>query len=145
MLLKKEASKSQSPSSLCCNYCFFVWFFFFFMLQKLWRENERKITPTNVSLHSETLVSWSVFDGHFRTSICGAKQRHSCNLLPFILGSSTIITLQTLRNTGGDNARRRNRPIYSETPPHHLVMPVQLENNAKTNKQKAILMQSCKR
>lgn len=45
----------------------------------------------------------------------------------------------------GDGPRHRDRPIYSETPAHHLLMPVQLENNANKNKQKAIVMQSCKR
>lgn len=120
--------KTESPSSD------FAATIFLFMLQKLWREKERRITPIHIfSLHSEThftpaLCLWDTL-GHL---FVDHRQRHKCNLLPFTLGSSTIITLQNSLKQRGADSHHWN----------HLVMPVQLENNAKTNKHKAIVMQS---
>jgi len=75
-----------------------------------------------------------VFDGHFRTSICGAKQRPVISSHSYWAIAPSHYKLSETQEA--ITLALRTDPFTVRHPPHHLVMPVPLENNAKQTDKK---------
>lgn len=119
MLLKKEASKSQSPSSDAV-------FFFSHATETVKGKVKKKKHPQTsfpyIQRRSSPALCLMETLGHLFEDENEDKAVISSHSFWAVAPSSHY--KKSLKHRG-DDSRHRDRPIYSETPPHHLLMPVQ--------------------